>query len=60
MMETLDQRVGIERCEGALQTLFALTLMELGKFEWRRPEVHGWEVGWWPGLRLSSLKDGRA
>jgi hypothetical protein len=55
MRETIDQRVGIERCEGALQTLFALTLMELAEFEWRRPEGHGWEVGWWPGLRLTLL-----
>jgi hypothetical protein len=35
--------------------LFALTLMELAEFEWRRPERHGWEVGWWPGLRLTLL-----
>jgi hypothetical protein len=55
MTERIDQRVGIERCEGALQTLFALTLMELANFEWRRPEGHGWEVGRWPGLRLSLL-----
>ena len=55
MTETIDQRVGIDRCEGVLQTLFALTLMELANFEWRRPEGHGWEVGWWPGLRLSLL-----
>jgi hypothetical protein len=55
MMETIDQRVGIDRCEGALQTLFALTLMELADFEWRRPEGHGWEVGRWPGLRLTLL-----
>ena len=39
----------------ALQTLFALTLMELAEFEWRRPEGHGWEVGRWPGLRLTLL-----
>jgi hypothetical protein len=55
MTETIDQRVGIDRCEGALQTLFALTLMELAEFEWRRPEGHGWEVGRWPGLRLTLL-----
>ena len=55
MMETIDQRLGIDRCEGALQTLFALTLMELAEFEWRRPERHGWEVGRWPGLRLTLL-----
>jgi hypothetical protein len=55
MTEIIDQRVGIDRCEGSLQTLFALTLMELGKFEWRRQECHGWEVGRWPGLGLSLL-----
>ena len=55
MTKPIDQRVGIERCEGALQTLFTLTLMELAKFEWRRPEGHGWEVGRWPGLRLTLL-----
>jgi hypothetical protein len=55
MAGTLEQRVGIDRCEGALQTLFALTLMELAEFEWRRPEGHGWEVGRWPGLRLTLL-----
>ena len=55
MAETVDHRVGIDRCEGALQTLFALTLMELTEFEWRRPESHGWEVGRWPGLRLTLL-----
>ena len=29
--------------------------MELAEFEWRRPEGHGWEVGRWPGLRLTLL-----
>jgi hypothetical protein len=55
MAGTIEQRVGIDRCEGALQTLFALTLMELAEFEWRRPERHGWEVGRWPGLQLTLL-----
>ena len=48
-------RVGIDRCEGSLQTLFVLTLMDLAEFEWRRPDGHGWEVGRWPGLRLILL-----
>jgi hypothetical protein len=55
MADTIRQRVGIDRCEGSLQTLFALTLMDLAKFEWRRPDGHGWEVGRWPGLRLTLL-----
>ena len=55
MAETSKQRVGIDRCEGALQTCFALTLMELGEFEWRRADGHEWEVGRWPGLRLTLL-----
>jgi hypothetical protein len=55
MAETIRQRVGIDRCEGSLQTLFALTLMDLAEFEWRRPDGHGWEVGRWPGLRLTLL-----
>jgi hypothetical protein len=55
MPEIIRQRVGIDRCEGSLQTLFALTLMDLAEFEWRRPDGHGWEVGRWPGLRLTLL-----
>jgi len=55
MAETSEQRIGIDRCEGALQTLFALTLMELAKFEWRPQDGHEWEVGRWPGLRLTLL-----
>jgi hypothetical protein len=39
--ETIVQRVGIDRCEGPLQTLFALTLIDLAAFEWRRPDGHG-------------------
>jgi hypothetical protein len=54
-VETTDCGVGIHRCQGALQTFFALTLMELGKFEWRRPNSHEWEVGRWSGLRLTLL-----
>jgi hypothetical protein len=53
--ETTEQRVGIDRCEGAFQTLFALTLMELGKFDWRGKASHEWEVGRWPGLGLTLL-----
>ena len=55
MPEIIRQRIGIDRCEGSLQTLFALTLMDLAEFEWRRPDGHGWEVGRWPGLRLALL-----
>jgi hypothetical protein len=55
MAETTERRVGIERCEGALQTVFALTLMEQGKFEWRCAESHDWEIGRWPGLGLTLL-----
>src|SRR5262245_22095429 len=55
MAEIIEQHVGIDRCEGALQTLFALTLMEQGKFEWRCRDGHEWEVGRWPGLRLTLL-----
>ena len=55
MAETTHQRVGIDRCESPLQTFFALTLMELGKFEWRSPDSHEWEVGRWPGLGLTLL-----
>lgn len=55
MGETIEERVGIDRCEGPLQTLFALTLMDLAEFEWRRTDGHGWEVGRWPGLGLTLL-----
>jgi len=55
MAETIEQRVGIDRCEGAFQTLFALTLMNLAAFDWRRPDDHEWEVGRSPGLRLTLL-----
>jgi hypothetical protein len=55
MAEIIEQRVGIDRCEGTLQTFFALTLMEQGKFEWRSRDGHEWEVGRWPGLRLTLL-----
>ena len=55
MTETIDQPAGIDRCQGILQTLFALTLMELGKFEWRSQNDHEWEVGRWSGLQLSLL-----
>ena len=55
MAETTEQRVGIDRCEGALQIFFALTLMELGKFEWRCDDSDEWEVGRWPGLGLALL-----
>ena len=55
MAETVAQRVGIDRCQGPLHSLFALTLMELAKFDWRRPTDHEWEVGRWPGLQLTLL-----
>jgi hypothetical protein len=55
MADTIEQRVGIDRCQGALHTLFALTLMELAEFEWRTAEDHEWEVGRWPGLQLTLL-----
>lgn len=55
MAETIEQRVGIDRCERAVETLFALTLMELAEFEWCRHAGHEWEVGRWPGLRLTLL-----
>jgi len=55
MAETTEQRIGIDRCESAFQTLFGLTLMELGKFDWRGKDSHHWEVGRWPGLRLTLL-----
>jgi hypothetical protein len=55
MAETTEQRVGIDRCESPLQTAFALAMMELGKFEWRGKNSHEWEVGRWPGLRLTLL-----
>ena len=55
MAESIERPVGIDRCQGALHRLFALTLMELGKFEWRRSNDHEWEVGRWPGLQLTLL-----
>ncbi len=55
MATTIDQPLGIDRCPGRLHTLFALTLMELGKFEWRSQNDHEWEVGRWPGLQLILL-----
>ena len=55
MAETIEQRPGIERCEGALEKLFALTLMDLAEFEWCHQDGHEWEVGRWPGLRLTLL-----
>jgi hypothetical protein len=54
MVETIE-RPGIERCEGALEKLFALTLMDLAEFEWCHQDGHDWEVGRWPGLRLTLL-----
>ena len=55
MAENVERPVGIDRCEGPLHTLFALALIELAKFEWRRPNDHEWEVGRWPGLQLTLL-----
>ena len=55
MAELIEQSVGIDRCRRTLHTLFALELIELGKFEWRRRNDHEWEVGRWPGLELTLL-----
>ena len=55
MAEIIEQFVGIERCQRSLHTLFALELIELGNFEWRRRNDHEWEVGRWPGLELTLL-----
>ena len=55
MAETIEQLAGIDRCQGKLHLLFALTLMELARFEWRRANDHEWEVGRWPGLQLTLL-----
>lgn len=55
MSETIDQPVGLDRCRRTLHTLFALELIELGKFVWRRRNDHEWEVGRWPGLELTLL-----
>ena len=55
MAEIIEQFVGIDRCQRTLHTLFALELIELGKFEWRRRNDHEWEVGRWPGLELTLL-----
>jgi hypothetical protein len=55
MAKSIERPVGIDRCPGALHTLFALTLIELGAFEWRRATDHEWEVGRWRGLQLTLL-----
>ena len=55
MAELIERFVGIDRCRRTLHTLFALELIELGKFEWRRRNDHEWEVGRWPGLELTLL-----
>ena len=55
MAEVIEQLAGIDRCQRTLHTLFALELIELGKFEWRRRNDHEWEVGRWPGLELTLL-----
>jgi len=55
MPELIERPVGIDRCRRTLHTLFALELIELGKFEWRRRNDHEWEVGRWPGLELTLL-----
>ena len=53
--EIIEQRVGIDRCDCTTHTSFALALMETAKFDWRRTDSHEWEVGRWPGLRLTLL-----
>ena len=45
MAETIEQRLGIDRCERAVETLFALTLMDLADFKWGHQNGHEWEVG---------------
>lgn len=55
MAETIEQRLGIDRCERSVETLFALTLMDLAEFEWCHQAGHEWEVGRWPGLQLTLL-----
>jgi hypothetical protein len=55
MSATIEQRLGIDRCERAVETLFALTLMDLAEFEWCHQDGHEWELGRWPGLRLTLL-----
>ena len=55
MAETIEQRLGIDRCERAVETLFALTLMDLADFKWGHQNGHEWEVGRWPGFRLTLL-----
>ena len=55
MAETIEQRLGIDRCERAVETLFALTLMDLADFKWCHQNGHKWEVGRWPGFRLTLL-----
>ena len=57
MAELIERFVGIDRCRRTLHTLFALELIELGKFEWRRRNDHEWEVGRWPGLELTLLAE---
>ena len=55
MAETIEQRLGIDRCVRAVETLFALTLMDLADFKWGHQNGHEWEVGRWPGFRLTLL-----
>jgi hypothetical protein len=55
MAATIEQRLGIDRCERPIEMLFALTLMELAEFKWSHDNGHEWEVGRWPGLRLTLL-----
>ena len=55
MAENIEQRLGIDRCDGPLHTFFALALVEIAKFDWRGNDSHEWEVGRWPGLRLTLL-----
>ena len=45
MAETIEQRLGIDRCERRVEILFALTLMDLAEFEWCYENGHEWEEG---------------
>ena len=55
MADIIEPRLGIDRCDDPLHTFFALALIEQGKFEWRCPNSHEWEIGQWPGLGLTLL-----
>ena len=49
MAETFEQRLGIDRCERAVETLFALTLMDLADFKWGHQNGFSYVI-WKPGI----------